>query len=233
MVYMTGDLHGTERVGDLLEFRDVLSVGDYIIICGDFGLDFYEPKHNMRGWMASVRALDSLTRLPCDILFVDGNHENFNRLNKYPAREWHGGKVHQLRDNVYHLMRGQVFEINNKTFFTFGGARSIDKEMRKPNVSWWVDEMPSKEEYVVADRVLSEHNYKVDYIITHCAPTSIMKQLDLNFEADEVTNYLERVKKKTDYKYWYYGHYHRDLFMPWEKASCLYRKIEKIKFMDY
>ena len=28
-------------------------------------------------------------------LFVDGNHENFDRLYEYPVEEWHGGKVHK------------------------------------------------------------------------------------------------------------------------------------------
>ena len=40
--------------------------------------------------------------------------------------EWHGGKVHQIRESVIHLMRGEIFNIDNKKFFTFGGARSHD-----------------------------------------------------------------------------------------------------------
>ena len=59
-------------------------------------------------------------------LFVDGNHENFDRLYDYPVENWHGGKVHKIRPSVIHLMRGQVFDIDDRSIFTFGGASSHD-----------------------------------------------------------------------------------------------------------
>ena len=59
-------------------------------------------------------------------LFVDGNHENFERLYRYPVEEWHGGKIHKIRDSVIHLMRGETYDIDNKKFFVFGGAKSHD-----------------------------------------------------------------------------------------------------------
>ena len=59
-------------------------------------------------------------------LFVDGKHENFTRLYNYPVEEWYGGKVHKIRDSVLHLMRGEICNIDNKNFFTFGGAKSHD-----------------------------------------------------------------------------------------------------------
>ena len=46
-------------------------------------------------------------------LFVDGNHENFALLNALPEKHWNGGRVHEVREHVLYLMRGQVF--------TFGG----------------------------------------------------------------------------------------------------------------
>ena len=45
-------------------------------------------------------------------VFIDGNHENYDRLSAYPVTEWRGGKVHRIADNILHLMRGQVFEID-------------------------------------------------------------------------------------------------------------------------
>ena len=58
--------------------------------------------------------LDWLEAKSYTTLFVDGNHENFDRLYDYPVEEWHGGKVHKIRSSVIHLMRGQVFEIDGK-----------------------------------------------------------------------------------------------------------------------
>ena len=71
--------------------------------------------------------LDWLNSRNFTTLFVDGNHENYTRLyNDYSVVEWHGGKVHKIRDSVLHLMRGEVFDIDGKTIFVFGGARSHD-----------------------------------------------------------------------------------------------------------
>lgn len=42
------------------------------------------------------------------------NTEDFPEQREM-TKEWHGGKVHELRPHVLHLMRGQVFEIDGKT----------------------------------------------------------------------------------------------------------------------
>ena len=45
-------------------------------------------------------------------------------IGEYPLEEWHGGKArHIIRDKVILLERGQVFEIDGKTF---AGASSHD-----------------------------------------------------------------------------------------------------------
>lgn len=48
------------------------------------------------------------------------------RLNEMPIEYWNGGKIHRVRPSVIHLMRGQVFNLQGKMFFTFGGASSHD-----------------------------------------------------------------------------------------------------------
>ena len=85
--------------------------------------------------------LDSFSSLPFTTLFVDGNHENYDRLGAYPVSEWNGGKVQIIHSDIIHLMRGQVFRIDGKTFFTFGGAESHDKENRKYGESIWYEEI--------------------------------------------------------------------------------------------
>lgn len=63
---------------------------------------------------------------PFTTLFVDGNHENFDRLGAYPVEMWNGGKVHKIKPSIIHLMRGQVFSIAGRKIFTFGGAQGHD-----------------------------------------------------------------------------------------------------------
>lgn len=97
---------------------------DYVIICGDFGGVWNKEVENKE----EKHLLDWLEGKPFTTLFVDGNHENFDRLYSYPVELWHGGKVHKIRPSVIHLMRGQIYEIDGKSFFTFGGASSHDIE---------------------------------------------------------------------------------------------------------
>ncbi len=99
--------------------RSSASWDDYVIICGDFGGIWSSDQED-------TEKLDWLEDRPFTTLFVDGDHENFDLLNALPVQEWHGGKVHCVRPHVLHLMRGQVFDIGSRTFFTMGGAASHD-----------------------------------------------------------------------------------------------------------
>ena len=111
--------------------------------------------------------LDAIADLPFTVLFLDGNHECFPKIYSYPEEVWNGGKIHRVRQNIYHLMRGQVFEINGISSFTMGGGYSIDKIYRIPGRSWWPEEMPTQEEYKEAWDNLSKHDNRVDLIISH------------------------------------------------------------------
>ena len=121
MIYITGDTHGGfQRFGSKY-FPQQTQMGrnDYMIICGDFG-GLWDGGQKDQHW------LDWLAEKPFTTLFVDGNHENFDLLNALPEKEWHGGRVHEVRENILHLMRGQIFTFGGLTWFTMGGASSHD-----------------------------------------------------------------------------------------------------------
>ena len=144
MLYVTGDTHG--ELGRFLFMRAAveanLSKDDMLIICGDWGY-IIDDSPDERTF------LDYLAEKPYKILWVDGNHENFDLIETYPVEEWCGGKVHIIRRDksgepkIIHLMRGQIFEIEGKSIFTFGGGYSIDRYWRVPHISWWPQEMPT------------------------------------------------------------------------------------------
>lgn len=164
-------------------------------------------------------------------LFIDGNHDNQRALNSYPVTEWNGGKVHKIADSVYHLMRGQVFTIDGLTFFTMGGADSVDKFRRVEGKSWWPEEMPSKEEYKEAIANLKAHNNNVDYIITHCCGTSLIPLLgSIHYEKDDLTVFLDSLEfdMNVQFKHWYFGHHHRDRQID-DKYTCVYNLILEVK----
>ena len=120
MIYITGDCHRNfERFNtSIFPEQNEMTKNDYVIICGDFGGVWNKDGESKMETMV----MDWLECKPFSTLFVDGNHENFDRLYAYPVEEWNGGKVHKIRPSVIHLMRGQVFVLEGKRIFTFGGA---------------------------------------------------------------------------------------------------------------
>lgn len=228
MIYITGDTHSdfTRLTEERFPMQVEMTKEDYVIICGDFGGVWTFEEESVR----EKEALDWLNNKNFTTLFVDGNHENYTRLYNYPIVEWHGGKVHKIRDSVLHLMRGEVFNIDNKKIFTFGGARShdirdgildLDEEekiyeyrkrgayFRIRDYSWWDLELPTENEMKNGIKNLEKNNYKVDYIISHCCPTNIQSLLSAGrFKKDELTDYLQEISEKCEFKKWFFGHYH-------------------------
>ena len=155
-------------------------------------------------------------KMPWTTLFIDGNHENHELLDSYPIEEWNGGKIHKISDSIYHLLRGQVFDIDGITLFTMGGAESTDKEYRKEGISWWSREMPSEEEYIEAVNNMNKHKRTVDYVLTHCAPENYLNERKMNGmhyrSSNELTRFLDILASPPSLKYegWYFGHYHDD-----------------------
>lgn len=250
-VWVTGDTHGDwmhRLKTDSFPEQGETSKDDFVIICGDFGI-----------WDNSKREkynLDWLEDKPFTTLFVSGNHENYDILDRLPVEEWHGGKVNFVRPSVIHLMRGQVFEIEDKAFFAFGGASShdisagildpddpefqnkkkrLDKDpyalYRINHVSWWERELPSEAEMEEGMRNLEKQDNRVDYIITHSPYTSLLMQMDGGcglYQRDRLTDYLQNVKETVEYRHWLFGHMHINQTFHWERSSCLYEQIIRI-----
>ena len=247
MIYVTGDCHGNFARFEQKNFPEQANMtkDDTVIITGDFGGVWF-------GDSRDDETLDWLERLPFTLVFVCGNHENYDALARYPVAEWRGGKVHRIRPHVLYLMRGQIFELESYRFFTMGGAKSHDIEdgilepdtsdferrltmlQRKPraryrinHISWWAQELPSDEEYDQARRNLDAVGWAVDYIITHCAPTSITLMGSRHNEADRLTDFLQEVQERAKYHYWLFGHYHDNKAID-EKHILLWEQIVQI-----
>ncbi len=229
-VYLTGDTHGRIDIHKLskssLQTEGItLNPEDYLIILGDFGLPFLDADaEQIEG--AYVYWMSFLEEKECTILWVDGNHDNFNFWEKQPVTTWHGGRVqiHPKASNVIHLMRGEVYEINGESFFVMGGARSTDRMYRKEGYSWWQQEMPSQEEYQWAEENLKKHNLMVDYVLTHCCSSRVQYRIDSRFSRDGLTDWLGDIETQLEFKHWYFGHYHLDVTLD-EQHTCLYQRV--------
>jgi hypothetical protein len=227
---------------------------DYVIVLGDFGgIWSPDPEDSTESYWLNWLEKEK----PFTTLFIDGNHENYDRLYGYPVRDWNGGKVHEISPSVLHLMRGQIFRLCGKTFFTFGGARSHDirdgifeaddpelKHIQRMaakgcteyqdlfyrinHVSWWEQELPSEEEYREGSKNLSKAGHSVDFILTHCLPTSLQLLAgEGRYQPDPLTEYLEQIRERTSYRKWFCGHYHWDHNLT-ETEKILYSQIVRV-----
>ena len=256
-IYVTGDTHSkVERLASWSFYEQKEFSGNkednYVIILGDFGLIWSKEESRYEKYW-----LEWLEEKPFTTLFIDGNHENFDQLYTYPVKEWHGGKVHEIRPNILHLMRGQVFNIEEKTFFCMGGASSHDindgildpddypskeafkkvankwdkewKMFRIKGISWWEQELPNNEEYIEGYKNLEKVGNKVDYILSHSPSSTEQVLLGGNglYEKDRLTDYLDDIKSKAEYKRHYFGHMHINKAIN-EKDICLYEQIIRI-----
>lgn len=250
MVFVTGDCHADFHKFSTHNFPEQkeMTREDTVIVCGDFGI--WHNDKDEQYWFKW------LSEKPFTVAFVDGNHENFDRLysDEFPIVDFHGGKAHKIRDNIYHLMRGYVFDFDGKKFWCFGGASSHDiddgiidpddyldsgeliatiRQWQKENrmfrinhISWWRQEMPSSEEMKFGLKTLEENEFQVDFIISHCCPQDVASAMGYR-GSDMLTQYFNTVAHDAKFTRWYFGHYHTEETI-WGKFVCHYDGIERI-----
>ena len=248
MIKVTGDIHG--EANQVKRASPNNSSDDIVIIAGDFGV-IWDKSKATDYWLKWLGNRNHITA------FVDGNHENFDLLYQYPLEMWNGGKIHRINQRVIHLMRGQIYNLNGLMVFTFGGASSHDiadgilspdnpnfKALKRKynkhgysyrieHQSWWKEELPTIAEIQEARHNLEQVNWKVDYIITHCAPLTLQERILgghgalLGFHPDILNEFLDEIYAKTNFKHWYCGHYHVDRKIT-ENFSVLYESVEQV-----
>ena len=227
-ILVTGDIHASYDIAKLSEscFDTAgLTKDDYVIICGDFGL-VWNNSASEQYWL---RWLD--TR-PFTTLFVDGNHEGFSLLNSLPETTWNGGAVHQVATSVFHLKRGQLFNIDGYRIFAMGGASSseYDRTHRTQGETWFTEEIPNEQERAAVLETLDAANWDCDFVITHCAPSSCAQGISEHTDRleihpmDEYTDWLQTIQDHLTYRHWFCGHYHIDAQIQ-DKTTALYNRI--------
>lgn len=230
-IFVTGDTHGDFRRFTSNNFKNGkdLDKSDFMIITGDFGgiWDVNQSGPQEKHW------LNWLDEKPWTTLFVSGNHENFDRLDKFPLIDMFGSKVGKINNSIFHLRRGEIYNIAGRNIFTFGGGYSIDKARRTEFISWWKQEQPSNEEYKKGLKTLKAANNTVDYIITHTAPEIMFNKLGEVFWMEEkipgeeqLRAYFDMLITNINYKQWFCGHFHKDWSV--NKFNFLYFNIEEL-----
>ena len=131
-------------------------------------------------------------------------------------------------------MRGEIYDIYEKKFFVFGGARSVDKDRRTEGVSWWKEEEPTAEEIEHGQKVLHQFADQIEYIITHEPPLFVrssirrQKSLDDDYQFPLILNeWYQSMEHQPKFQKWYFGHMHVDQEIT-EKLLGVYHKFAEI-----
>ena len=220
-VFVCGDTHCNIDIHKLSvkKWRNqkFLNENDILIILGDFGLFWGQDLTK-----ESIYWLKWLCDKPFQVCFIDGNHEAFPLFINTPIEEWFGGRVHNTFEyngkKIRHLIRGEIFTINNNKILTFGGGQSIDKQHRILGVSWWEEENITQKDLDNITVSLNSVRWEVDFMLTHAAPLSWVEKLPLidnNSEKINQFNDYEKffdmlIKEDLRFKEWHSGHYHVD-----------------------
>jgi Icc-related predicted phosphoesterase len=131
-VGVAGDWHGNKKwaVHAVEELRRAGAAEIWHL--GDFGL-----------WPGGYLYLDAVEAACAEhgmqILVTPGNHEDYSKIAAFP-------ELTRVREHITFLPRGHRFTVSGWRVLSFGGAASIDFEIRVENATWWRAEMPAEEE---------------------------------------------------------------------------------------
>jgi len=226
MLYIRGDTHGDPEQLQAMPGESTWTREDILIVTGDFGFVFRGEENSI----AERTKLDALAQKPYRILFVDGNHEGFPYLRAYPEQQLYGAPVRRIRENIFWLQRGYIYQIQDHSFFVMGGAYSMDKAFRMQHYAihgeaiWFAEELPCGEEYRRAIENLKNADMRVDYILTHTAPRTVIPRV-IHAMPDpndgELTGFLDWVYHEVTFRKWFFGHFHEDLQINDQMIACL------------
>ena len=69
----------------------------------------------------------------------------------------------------------------------------------------------------------------MDYIIPLCCPSSIQDTFSGGlFQRDALTDFLDEVRERCRFQYWFFGHYHENMVVE-KEFVMLYNQIIRLK----
>lgn len=166
-IAIAGDWHGNLRWA-LDRINDAHVAGATTIVhLGDFGYWVLDPA--TRKYLTRVEK--RLAELDMHLLFVDGNHEDHDRLAALPLDPVTG--LRPVSERVSHLPRGHRWTWQDEdgrswTWLALGGAVSVDRHHRRIGKSWWPGEMLTE-----ADVALAVGGGVVDVVVSHDVPARV------------------------------------------------------------
>lgn len=226
-LYFCGDIHGNykELIYNATKRYDLHDAA--IVVLGDFGIGFDKTMPDLYKWSEEKLNDHNLT-----IMAVRGNHDD-------PA--YFKNEEESSYPRLRFLEDHKVYELAGRSVYTIGGASSIDIEDRikynqelvakgKDTRVWWEDEG-------IVEKREDLPTY-VDIIISHAAPLSFLPVIERfpelpDYQYDKILaerKYLDYVAAEINFRYWFYGHYHKHFSGSYGEA--LYKGLDIMEFYE-
>ncbi|TFD94016.1 metallophosphatase family protein [Cryobacterium lactosi] len=145
LVAVAGDWHGNVGwVQTALPFlRRAVPGLKTVLHVGDFG---FWPERRGQGFAETVSYWAKAAGVR--VLVTPGNHEWWAELDaRFAATP---GQPVQIGEQVCMLPRGHRFTLAGRSFASFGGAASLDRDDRVPLKEWWASEVATEDEVTAA-----------------------------------------------------------------------------------
>jgi len=154
-IAIAGDWHGDTMTATQNIYR-ASNLGVRVIFqLGDFGL---MPGIRTKKYLNDIN--DVAKNAGIVIYWLDGNHEDFNRIEK--KRSNIKEAITYYRKNIAHMARGTRWSMSDIDFCAVGGAVSLDKNYRTENLSWW------RQEELTYNQINDIAQYgKTDILLSH------------------------------------------------------------------
>lgn len=202
MIIFLGDVHGEIASFDYL--RDFVNDKDVIIQVGDLGLS----ASLVRRWK------EKNSDYPCNVYFIDGNHEDFKIIRGLSKDE-----IEEVAPKLFYVPRGSVLTIQGKRIGFLGGGPSVDRAWRIEEISWFRDEFITN---VNVDKLIENAGKdKLDVLVSHTPPRHVIAA---NFPKLDIEEWglpygwvdvcalkMETVHKLLEPKLHICGHMHRSI----------------------
>jgi 3-oxoacid CoA-transferase subunit A len=231
--YVCGDIHGgITTIKSFYETnKDKLNnQNNYMILLGDVGANFSLDNEDRK-------FKQELSEYPFTYFCVRGNHEErpsviMNSTEGWGVEDFWGGTVYVEKEfpNIkYALDCVSEYHVEGKNILVVPGAYSIDKYTRLAyDWPWFPGEELTKEEMDAGIKLVSGKHY--DFMFSHTCPVSYIPYLGSHMSLDlkarnETEKYLGHIKYIADIDWHYFGHFHIDLDITPEKATCLSSQV--------
>ena len=216
--YVAGDIHGDfDKL--IRKIKHDKIEDSLIIVAGDCGFGFEERIYYDNTYKYCGPSLEKHNNI---VLFMRGNHDDPSYFSEDPLTRFFYDRMQCVPDYSVITING------SRNLLCIGGALSVDRKLRKENVSWWAGESAVKNDEEI-DKLTAEGT-EIDTVIAHncpsfCEPTEkkslhYFSMLDENIleDCDMERKMFDDILTKittsqSGLRNWLYGHYHKS----WEK----------------